>query len=295
MHGSEIPISHYVPCSVTRNVLRTHTHSHNNWSLSHRSNTGLNPCLINKTTNCSTSMATHIDLDLPACGLYAFVYWGLYTELCCRPGFVVDRVYGRSSGAIVGACILSLPPECFDEICARVKQYNTTMYIVDSWCRALYEFLPVDAYARCTNRLFVTSAIMGCIPSTTSVFRDNTHLIEMLYASGSIPFVTTGARVTFSGGWPLFDGFFIDWLYGSQKRHQLRDHEASTHQHYRLCIPRPTYSTSRWPDRIPVSMHSHSMSAIQASVDVGRSLMCTFLAQHPEPTGSDWLHIDGTV
>jgi len=140
----------------------------------------------------------HIVLDLPACGLRAFFYWGLYVELCLRPRVVIDRVYGRSSCAIVGACILCLPPDRFDDLCRRVQQANRTMYIVDSWCQVLREVLPETAYAHCTDRLFVTAAIMGCIPSTVSVFRDNDHLFEVLYASGSIPFVTTGPRIAFT-------------------------------------------------------------------------------------------------
>jgi predicted patatin/cPLA2 family phospholipase len=203
-----------------------------------------------------------IVLDLPACGMRGIYYWGIYLELRSNQ-LVIDRIYGRSSGAIVGACILCIP-ESFDDLYIRVIEYSKTMYITDSFCKALSEVLPDDAFLTCTNRLFVTSAVMGFIPCTTSVFRDNEHLLETLYASGSIPFVTSGHRIARSGFWPTFDGLFIDMFYGNKP---CRNQEAYKDMPHILSVAVP--ASCCWPGWIPITCHA--MSVAHATIALGRS------------------------
>ena len=123
----------------------------------------------------------------------------------------IERIYGRSSGAIVGAFVLSqTPPTRVDAIYRRVQGYHRSHYIVDSWCLAMYDLLPPDAYLKCSGKLYVTCALAGLLPHTISVFRDNGHLIETLRASGCIPRVTT-KHVAFVDGLylPALDGLFV--------------------------------------------------------------------------------------
>jgi hypothetical protein len=209
-----------------------------------------------------------IVLDLPACGLRAFAYWGMYLEL----NRSVHRIYGRSSGAIVGACILCIEPDSIEEVYTRVCRYNKTLYIVDSWCKVLLEMLPGDAYLRCTGRLFVTCAIWGCISRTTSIFTDNAHLVNTLYTSGSIPLITTGARIQFHGWCPAFDGGFIDVLY-PRRIYGARDSQVLV-----VAIPPST----SWPDRIARSTLGHSLSVVHDSIEQGRSLVRSFLLLRPD-------------
>ena len=147
--------------------------------------------------------STPITLDLPACGMYALFYFGVYKQLLLDGSMSIRRIYGRSSGAIAGALM------CCDitdssGILERVQHYNHSLRIVDSWAAALADILPVDAHKRCSGRLFITTAWCGVIPCTVSAFTDNAHLLEMIVASGRIPLVTTK---TF--GFHL-DGIFID-------------------------------------------------------------------------------------
>jgi hypothetical protein len=207
-----------------------------------------------------------IAIDLSACGMRALFYWGVYSELIRQPGLVVDRIYGRSSGAIVGAYIFSgLPMDELDAVYERVQHYNQTLYIVDSWCRVLYETLPDNAYELCSNRLFVSSAFLGCLPYTTSVFRDNVHLVETLRASGSIPFVTTRPRLTL----PFFDGGFVDWWYAlcnDRRRHVCTGPvQCAQRQQHVLHVRAPR---SSWPDYIPLSAH-YPLSVVHASIAEG--------------------------
>jgi len=205
-----------------------------------------------------------IVLDLPACGMRALFYWGVCVELG-QQGIVIDRIYGRSSGAILGACFFCLSPDRFQDIYHRVQHYQKTRYIVDRWCRVLEDLLPPNAFTLCTHRLFVTSTRLGCIPSTISVFRDNTHLLETLRASGSIPFITTRLRVDCR-----FDGAFLDCFYPYVR--------CGTPSQWDLPVLRVTAPCSSWPDRwIPVSTN-HSSEIAQASVDLGRKMVRRLLS-----------------
>jgi hypothetical protein len=147
--------------------------------------------------------STPITLDLPACGMYALFYCGVYKQLLLDGSMSIRRIYGRSSGAIAGALM------CCDitdssGILERVQHYNHSLRIVDSWAAALADMLPADAHKRCSGRLFITTAWCGVLPCTVSTFTDNAHLLEMIVASGRIPLVTTK---TF--GLHL-DGLFVD-------------------------------------------------------------------------------------
>ena len=153
---------------------------------------------------------THrIALDLPAAGMKGVFYWGVYAGL--PSNFVVDRVYGRSSGAMLGACILcGVEGAMIWALYARVQHLNKTHPIVDSWCTALTEILPHNAHVLCSKRLFVTVMVLGMFPVTTSYFRDKHHLIETLRASGSVPMITTRKVCFTSWNLPVLDGGLRD-------------------------------------------------------------------------------------
>jgi predicted acylesterase/phospholipase RssA len=102
----------------------------------------------------------------------------------------VTRIYGRSSGAIAGVLMCCGITDSSD-ILNRVQQYNQTLHIVDSWAATLADLLPVDAYATCSGRLFITTAWCGVVPCTVSDFKDNAHLLKVIVASGRIPLITT--------------------------------------------------------------------------------------------------------
>lgn len=219
-----------------------------------------------------------ISLDLDACGMRAFYYWGVYQGLL-QQGYRIDRIYGRSSGAIVGACILCLEPEQVEIVykCLQNNSHTRTIYIVDNWCEVLRSVLPADASIRCTNRLFVTAAFLGCIPTTTSVFRDNDHLIQTLWYSGALPFVTT---------WPTvhctFDGFLVDVL---RPAWYCPAGCACTTYHHAIKITAPRHC---WPDRVSITT-KHPFSVAQAAMDSG-----SYMGQHLRPRTQTWVHYNLT-
>ena len=197
-------------------------------------------------------------LDLPACGMAAFYYWGVCMALERTQQRRIERIYGRSSGAIVGAFVLSqIPPIQLDDIYRRVQGYNRSHYIVDSWCLAMYDLLPPDAYLKCSGKLYVTCALAGLLPHTISVFRDNGHLIETLRASGCIPRVTTKHVAFVEGSYlPALDGLFV------QSCHTLY-RPSTTHPVLKIIVPAGT-----WPDTIPISAR-HPLSVIYQVIQCG--------------------------
>ena len=213
------------------------------------------------------------------------MYYGMCLELNNHPHLSVDRVYGRSSGAIVGAFILCIPPEDLEDVYTRVLHYNKTMYIVDSFCKVLLEVLPVDAYIRCTNRLFVTCALWGYLSRTTSIFTDNRHLVQTLYTSGSLPFVTTSAWMSFHGRWPAFDGGLIDLLHTRRKSFPGQNRVIAV-----ACPP-----SECWPDRIPRSTNGHSQSVVDASIEMGRQATRSFLLQPKQHSLMVWIEPDSVA
>jgi len=217
----------------------------------------------------------HVILDLPASGMRAVTYWGVYTEFQ-RQSIIIDRIYGRSSGAIVGACMICFEVEDFEKIYKSVRNHNKTKYIVNSWCLALQEHLPTNAFELCTEHLFVTAAILGCIPCTISKFKSNKHLIQALYDSSNVPFVTTklwgmSSRYIL----PAFDGALIDYLYPNRYKNlfeKLRTYNQAQYVHVTLLI-------GFWPERFATSATKYTDETIQDYVEFGRERTCASLME----------------
>ena len=212
-----------------------------------------------------------IALDLPACGLRAFFYCGVYRGLMQQQKWTIERIYGRSSGAIIGLCILcAFTDKDIVDIYQCIQEANRTHYIVDCLYTTLATRLPPNAYAICSGRLFVTAAIMGCIPTTTSVFRDNVHLLDTIRSSGSIPFVTT-SRLYLADHCPLpiLDGCFIDWLGNARHLCGTCDGPAGCAHTKTLHVLRVSAPASAWPGYIPVKAWCYPVTTVQLAVDMG--------------------------
>jgi len=217
-------------------------------------------------------------LDLPACGLRAFYYWGMYGEI--RNTWTVDRVHGRSSGAVVGICILcNMTDAHVLDLYLRVQEANKTLYIADAFYTVLSTFLPTDAYRHCSGRLFVTSAILGCLPTTTSVFRDNQHLLETVRVSGSLPRITTALLYYTHWFLPVLDGCFVDCFRrrtGTPCPSSPTDCTARLHTLHLRAPP-----IASWPDTIPVSAH-HPLLVVRRTMARG----AVAFPRHPQ----HWTH-----
>jgi hypothetical protein len=212
-----------------------------------------------------------IALDLPACGLRAFFYWGVYRGLMQQQKWTIERIYGRSSGAIVGAFILcDLPEEDLVNIYQDVQEANHTLYIVDCFYTILAKRLPPNAYAICSGRLFITAAILGCIPITTSVFRDNVHLLDTIRTSGSLPFITT-SRLYLADQCPLpiLDGCFIDCLGNARNLCGTCDGPGKCSHTKTLHVLRVSAPVCAWPEYIPVKASCHPFTTTQLAVRMG--------------------------
>ena len=207
----------------------------------------------------------NIVLDLPACGLRAFYYWGMYSEIRKKDTWTVVRVQGRSAGAIIGICILCAMTDAHViDMYHQVQEANKTLYIADAFCRVLSSFLPADAYRRCSGRLFITSSILGCFSTTTSVFRDNRHLLETVRVSGSLPCITT-ARLYFTHGvLPILDGCFHDCFHRRTGTPCTSPTDCTARLHTLHLRAPPT----SWPDAIPVSAH-HPLLVVRRAIARG--------------------------
>lgn len=226
------------------------------------------------------TLTKHISLDLPACGMRALYYWGVYRGLLDEDGIVIDRVYGRSSGAIIGACICAgIGVERCLELYERVQQYHKPpLLIVDAYCRVLQDVLPADAYTRCTGRLHVTCSLLGLFPSTTSIFHSNEHLIDTIRSSGYIPWLTSNHAMSYSPwGLPQLDGGCTDMWY--------------THDFVPSCCGGPFDSTCghtehilslqadrhSWPDRYLPLYTNHEAHHVQHAQHMGHEQFKSFL------------------
>jgi hypothetical protein len=215
-------------------------------------------------------MTRSIALDLPGCGLRAFFYWGAYLEIKHRQEWTIDRIYGRSSGALVGACILcDLTDTQIVDLYHHVQATSRTHYIEDSFCLALEAILPPNAYALCSGKLFITAALLGCIPITTSLFRDNRHLIHTIRISGSFPFFTT-SRLYFDEAThlPVLDGCLIDWI----RRKSIHTHgHCRGPRHCLIHVPvlQLNAPVQCWPGFLPLSAH-HPITIPDLAIDMGR-------------------------
>ena len=209
-----------------------------------------------------------ITLDLGACGMRAVFYWGAYKALVETGKYHVDCVHGRSSGAIVGVFML-IGLKDVAALYQKVYTYNQSMYIVDSWCRAMAEILPPDAYAQCSGRLFVTVAVLGVKPHTVSEFHSNSHMLEIIRASGSIPLVTTGLRISLVDGLPAFDGGLVDWWYTSPGL-------GTSSRTLRICAP-----ANSWPERrVPITAYPYDVMI--DSMGIGAECACRWLSSQPQ-------------
>lgn len=190
-------------------------------------------------------------IDLPACGMRAFFYWGVCQSIGTR---FIERIYGRSSGAIVGAFILcGTGPEDLERIYGRVSRLNRDLRIVDAFCKVLMEELPSDAHECCTGRLFVTCAFLGVFPWTTSEFSSRSHLVECIRASGRVPWITTSGPRGLCD--LLFlDGGLVDWCFRPRLQSYIR-----------VVAPRDA-----WPQYwLPVAANL-PLAVVQHAIDLGR-------------------------
>jgi hypothetical protein len=184
----------------------------------------------------------------------------------------------------MGALVLCLRSDMMENVYRRVRDENKTHYIVDSWCRVLKDVLPFDAHTICSNRLFVTSSIVGCIATTTSVFRDNTHLLETLRTSGNIPLVTTWPTLSFSGGLPTYDGIFVDKLCHKRRVRRCIDPSMCDHPIHILQVFAPA---SCWPGICAISAQ-HPVSCLHNAHSQGVSYAHQLLLS---PEVEQWTHL----
>jgi len=145
-------------------------------------------------------MERKIDLVLTGCGAAA-VYW-IGHMLALRAAHVdVGRVYAASSGALVGAALLC---DVDPVACLRVlRAAHGRRWLACAMHEAMQTVLPSDAHTLCSGRLFVRTMRAG-VPLRsvcTSVYATRADLLDVLFATTVIPFVTAPMF-----GHPLVDG-----------------------------------------------------------------------------------------
>lgn len=155
-----------------------------------------------------------LDVVISAGGMRGMYACGLmYLLRDC--GTRVRRIYGASVGALIGlafVCDISLHHmrmayECLAEDGPKKKAILTTLE------ECIREWLPSDAYVRCSDRLFITVSEFQSYgrfrKHVVSRFSDNDDLIQAVMASAALTYITTDSKgyVEFRG-MRCMDGYY---------------------------------------------------------------------------------------
>ena len=146
-------------------------------------------------------MARTIDLVLTGCGAAA-VHWIGHLMVLRAADVEVARVYAASSGALVGAAALCDldPAECLSAL----RGVHGKRWLACAMREAMHALLPQDAHVLCSGKLHVRTTRAGVPPRSvcTSTYASRAELLDVLYATTIIPFVTAPTI-----GHTLADGF----------------------------------------------------------------------------------------
>jgi hypothetical protein len=150
----------------------------------------------------SSRMARTLDLVLTGCGAAAVHWIGHLMVLRAAESVEIGSVYAASSGALVGAVALCDvdPAVCL----AALRGMRGKRWLACAMREAMHALLPPDAHALCSGRLHVRTTRAGVPPRSvcTSQYASRAELLDVLYATTIIPFVTAPAL-----GHALADGF----------------------------------------------------------------------------------------
>jgi hypothetical protein len=143
-----------------------------------------------------------IDLVLTGCGAAAVHWIGHLMVLRAAEHVELGHVYAASSGALVGAAALCEldPAACL----AALRGMHGKRWLACAMREAMHALLPPNAHVLCSGRLHVRTTRAGVPPRSvcTSTYASRAELLDVLYATTIIPFVT--APVV---GHALADGF----------------------------------------------------------------------------------------
>ena len=157
------------------------------------------------------------DVVLPGCGMHAYHWLGhvLAMRVLERRGAMrVRRLYGGSSGAVLAVLYACGVP--FDEWRRHYDETRRRLaageWLADIYRSVLEAVLPADAHERCTGRVVVVLAEVGAaLPRRAMVttFETRESLLEHVYASTLIPFVTARAPYAAAGGRTYVDALVM--------------------------------------------------------------------------------------
>jgi len=147
-------------------------------------------------------MARTIDLVLTGCGAAAVHWVGHLMVLRAAEHVELANVYAASSGALVGAAALCDvdPAAC---LCA-LRGMQGKRWLACAMREAMHALLPPNAHVLCSGKLHVRTTRAGVPPRSvcTSAYASRAELLDVLYATTIIPFVTAPVL-----GHALADGF----------------------------------------------------------------------------------------
>ena len=146
-------------------------------------------------------MPRTIDLVLTGCGAAA-VHWIGHLMVLRAADVEVANVYAASSGALVGAAAIC---EIDPAVClSALRGMQGKRWLACAMREAMHALLPPDAHLLCSGKLHVRTTRAGVPPRSvcTSVYASRAELLDVLYATTIIPFVTAPVI-----GHALADGF----------------------------------------------------------------------------------------
>lgn len=146
--------------------------------------------------------ARKLDLVLTGCGAAAVNWIGHLMVLRAAESVEIGNVYAASSGALVGAVALCDvdPAACLGAL----RGMRGKPWLACAMREAMHALLPQDAHTLCSGRLHVRTTRAGVPPRSvcTSTYASRAELLDVLYATTIIPFVTAPVL-----GHALADGF----------------------------------------------------------------------------------------
>jgi hypothetical protein len=133
-------------------------------------------------------------------GLYQSGAIGYLIGLCRKKLLSINHVLGSSVGAYSGiiTCFMLYDNsftinKLMKIINKQIKNDKENRQLINAWCNLLHKYLPKDIYKFCNNKLFIGIQVqegLNFVHKVISNYKSNEHLIDVIYTSMSLPFLT---------------------------------------------------------------------------------------------------------